>query len=743
MATNKPIIRPITITTEIDNENIAAAKAELHAAIEEAENFKATEIDAITQKYKLEAQEVKNIAELKEKLHEAQVNAAVLEYDNEYARQQALLNNQLNAINTENRLREQYLSTLEAGGARKQAREQKKIEHEYQYRERSIEKTLKKTAKLEKKYQKEKEKAELAGDKEKLKRLEEQHKEELANIEERNTKSAKRKAAQKAKLEELGIDTKVSFNFLNKLSSTIDDIASNATKVNTRLNGSKWNEKKAGIGSLGNATYWEALSKKMTSVAGASTYIKQSDWANNLTSMIDAGISYNVEQRSFLMTLADNIATTFDANDSTLLKLIKIQQKDSTAARLGMEAALNEHLNSMYENTEYLKGLSASVRSSLYEAQALMTTESSAALEYTVQKWLGSMSSVGMSDEAVTGIADALGKLASGQIEAVTGGEYGNLIMMSANQIGLSVSDALSNGLDSDTTNKLMNQIVKYMKDLYGSSKDNLVVQQQLAKVYGLKASDLVAVTNLTTDAIKKTFGNSMDYAGGVSNLYSMASTMSKRTSFATALTNLKENMSYTMSSAVANNPAMYMVWQMSNVLEDLTGGINLSAISVMGSGVDLETTVAQLMKVGALSGAALTSGASIISGIANAFKGGNGMLDTLGLQNGGKALSTVSRGTGMSAKASGATTSSSGYVGNASDSAAKDKTLTDANDDSDSQLVDAKEKEGQDIKLADLDSDVMKIYEILKTALTPDGAIRVYDTSQTTVFGLGLTINR
>ena len=37
-------------------------------------------------------------------------------------------------------------------------------------------------------------------------------------------------------------------------------------------------------------------------------------------------------------------------------------------------------------------------------------------------------------------------------------------------------------------------------------------------------------------------------------------------------------------------------------MLEDLVGGIPIPFISAMGFGVDLETTVADLMKVGAMS---------------------------------------------------------------------------------------------------------------------------------------------
>ena len=62
----------------------------------------------------------------------------------------------------------------------------------------------------------------------------------------------------------------------------------------------------------------------------------------NINKAVESGISYNVAQRAFLETIKDDIAKTFNAFDSTLLQIIRVQQADSTAARLGMEATLNQ-----------------------------------------------------------------------------------------------------------------------------------------------------------------------------------------------------------------------------------------------------------------------------------------------------------------------------------------------------------------------------------------------------------------
>ena len=45
-----------------------------------------------------------------------------------------------------------------------------------------------------------------------------------------------------------------------------------------------------------------------------------------------------------------------------------------------------------------------------------MTNEATIQFEYIVQRWLGSLSSVGLSDSAVTNLATAIGHLGSGNI---------------------------------------------------------------------------------------------------------------------------------------------------------------------------------------------------------------------------------------------------------------------------------------------------------------------------------------
>ncbi len=340
-----------------------------------------------------------------------------------------------------------------------------------------------------------------------------------------------------------------------------------------------------------------------------------SDIVTNIKDMVSKGIAYNVEQRAFLATIKDKIATTFDANDASLRKLIRIQQQDTTAGRLGMEAALNSFLNNMYKTTEYLTDLASQVRSDLYEAEALSDAKTATEVEYTIQKWLGSMYSVGVNN--VNNISKALGQIMSGDLSGISSGGASNLLIMAANRAGISVSDMLANGLTSDETSTLLQQVVEYLGDIYDQSKDSRVVQQQLAQLYGLTASDLKAISGLAKDTKAKTaISGQLSYEGMVGNLMSMAGSIGNRMSTGEMLDNVWENFKYSLGASIGSNPVTYAIYKAGGLLDDVVGGIALPDIKFMGTGVNLQTSVADLMRVAALSGGIMSGIGSMISGL-------------------------------------------------------------------------------------------------------------------------------
>lgn len=136
----------------------------------------------------------------------------------------------------------------------------------------------------------------------------------------------------------------------------------------------------------GSAKTFRSITGTISSAVGSSQYVSQRQVLQNLSELVKQGINYNVEQRAFLATVSDRIATTFDAFDSNLARIIRIQQADSTAARLGLESQLTKFFNQTFGDTSYLSQMFDTVSASLLSASATMGREKSVAFEYTVQK---------------------------------------------------------------------------------------------------------------------------------------------------------------------------------------------------------------------------------------------------------------------------------------------------------------------------------------------------------------------
>lgn len=496
--------------------------------------------------------------------------------------------------------------------------------------------------------------------------------------------------------------------------------------VDTRLQGSQANDRDILTGS-----YWNELVRDVKYIAGASPFIKQEKLVDNVKTLVDKGISFDIKQRAFLMTIQEKIANTFNVADGTLLRLIRIQQQDTTAGRLGMESALNSFLNSMYETSEYLESVAANVRSSLEEMQALMDGASAAEVEFQVQKWMGSLYSVGMSDSAVQGIAQAFGQIASGDISGLTGSGTGNLLIMAANEAGKSIADILQKGLDADDTNDLMQAMVNYLAEIAETSSDSKVVQQQLANVYGIKASDLKAATNLTS-SIKDVSNQELTYSGMLGQLEDMMNTIRFRTSVGEGMTNMWDNIMYSMASTQASNPMLYLLPKMADLLRDVTGGrgINLPAIHVAGFGVELNTTVADLMSIASLAGTALGTLGPALIGLADLVDPnvGSSMLWRAGIDASGKKIPVIARGTpAVLQNVSGASISESGQiVGNSSGDDVKNATLQDAADSKKKQMVEAKDEESADDVATKADLAVVNIYNLLEEVAHGSQSLRV-----------------
>ena len=672
------------------------------------------------------AESLRNLLEVMQNAHEADLSAeeklnqikianatklAALSSENQKKYLDAYEAAAKKQINAENKKHKRALSRLKAQVATKSGEELKALNKKI----KAEEKALKATEKAEEKALKKRKQFEQDIAKERKKAAEEAYQQNVAGLFGKGKSFVDRKQALynmshnedgTRNLGKLAASlTNAVSDMAKQLDSKIDEIGKYKSAIDTRLYGSKNTKNWAG-------SYWDSMSKDITGMAGISPLVKQSDLANKVSQLVGQGIAFNVEQRATLAVLKDKIATTFDATNGTLLRLVRIQQQDTTAGRLGMEAALNAFLNNMYETTEYMEGLATTIKGSLEEAMSLMTGENALSFEYQVQKWLGSMYSVGMSQEAVQGLGGVLGKLASGQIDAITNGGQGNLVIMAANQAGLSVADILNNGLDSQTTNELMNSMVDYLAKIAKDAGDSKVIQQQMASVYGMTASDLKAAANLSSSrsAVAR---DGLTYGGAINNLYSMANSMYARTSIGEMMTNAWDNFQYTMAAGIANNPMLYATYKAAGLLDAVAGGIAIPAISVMGNMVDLETTVADLMRVGAMSGSILSGIGSMVASGGNGGITGSGILRAAGISGN---LNTVSRGNGQGLRtAGGASVSESGsLIGNSNSGDIQNATMTNATDSANAQLAEAVDS-SEETKLSEVYAEVVEIYKLLQ----------------------------
>ena len=384
---------------------------------------------------------------------------------------------------------------------------------------------------------------------------------------------------------------------LKQLRNTIDEISAAQAPINARLHGATYSASNGLYYNAGDKITWENLNDSVSQFI-LSTEINTQDYANNIKNVVNSGIARDIEAIAMIETIKDRIAPTFNALDGTLKRMVKIQNENNTFDYLGIEATLNEILNNSFKNTEYLSTISSSVRSSLSEAEYLMSGNSAVAFDFAVQKWLGSLSSVGVSDNAVTSIASTIGQIASGQIEGVTNGGTGNLLVMAANRAGLSISDILASSLDSSETNELLNQMVEYMKELVTQANGNLVVQQQLAKVFGLSASDLKAAVGLSTsykaqNVIYNTLRTNDDLA--------LAATDIENLSVGQMIKNLKNNISYSTASQIATSTVSQYALMVSDILESVAGGLSFSLPTIFGTGLTTQWNVSDLINTGVL----------------------------------------------------------------------------------------------------------------------------------------------
>lgn len=466
----------------------------------------------------------------------------------------------------------------------------------------------------------------------------------------------------------------------------------------------------------GSGKTFQGMVSTISGAIGSSQYVSQVKVLERLNSLVEQGIVYNVEQRAFLGTISEKIAKTFDVANGTLLQLIRIQQADSTAARLGMEAYLTQFFNAQFRDTSYMNKAS-SISSNLLGISSQLGRNRSVELEYVAQKWLGSMSSVGVSDSTIQSLAQGLNYLGTGDISGLSSNQsLQRLLVAASSRAGLDFGSLLTGGVDATTANRLFSSIIRLGQDI--ARTDNMVVKSQYANLFGMTISDLTSLLNLSSKDLVSISNNMLSYAGAISEVENQLTKVPSRMHLSERINTMFENMMTTTGMSIANNAVSYTTWIITDLIEKATGGINIPTISVMGNAVDLNATVTQLMKLGII-------GANVLGNIGTIVNGLSGR-NNLSLYNWG-AEDILKRGQGFTGITIGSTqtTSETTYIGSTSSSDIYQSSLASAEESANVDVTgSAKEAKEQQ---AELLAKVSALLELFSVTFRAGDSLRVY----------------
>ena len=315
------------------------------------------------------------------------------------------------------------------------------------------------------------------------------------------------------------------------------------------------------------------ITDTLQNALSAQGLVSQEKVYENLSKLVQSGIVYNVEQRAFLETLSNDMNLMFNATSGSLTRLIRIQNEDLTANRMAIQYSLQEFLNSNYKTSEYIANAFNNVSDLLLESQSLMSSSGAMRYEASIQSWLGSLYSSGVSQETITGLASAINALGSGDISNIGSG-ISNLVMMGAAKAGLDYGELLNRGINETTVNSLMKGVSSYINEM--GDYNNNVVRSQLANIFGVKISDLMAISNLgaTTGGVSTDINSTLfaDYSSFVP--------------IGTWVNNLLSNAMYTWGTNIASNPLEYILYKGTMMVGDLLKGVEMS-VAPLGIGVN------------------------------------------------------------------------------------------------------------------------------------------------------------
>jgi hypothetical protein len=391
-------------------------------------------------------------------------------------------------------------------------------------------------------------------------------------------------------------------SLVSKLQDTLDKGVDKAIEVQTSYLG-KINSRLQGSGES-----FAKFQNDMGASFGKSAFISQQNLMKTIADMVDKGIAFNVEQRAIFQELKDSMVSTFDSFAGELPRLIRLQQTDITAGQMGFESLLTQFLNTNFQDTSYLSDVYDNISSALIDASSQLSAQQASEFNYAVQKWLGSLYSVGMSQEGVSRIAKGVEYLATGNVEALNADDSLRTLFAAAS--GGAYSSILTGGLNAATVNELLGSVVEYLKGI--SQDTNQVTKQALSGAFGgLSFSDLRALSNMSDEIVASIYSTNKSYADAMQetlNQLTYATTVydyrdlsnistNARVSPSQLIENAYQNILYEYGAGIAGDFGRYKTHRIGALLENkggligkLAGGI-LKLINNIGMDLSSDST--------------------------------------------------------------------------------------------------------------------------------------------------------
>lgn len=381
----------------------------------------------------------------------------------------------------------------------------------------------------------------------------------------------------------------------NSVQSSLDSLYADQVKFNART-------------SSHNDAYGNMLSQ-ISDLIGASPFVKQSDVLKNLNEIANTGSNYNIEQRAYLASLASDIASTFNVTGEELLRLNRLLRTDLTASRMGMVQNLTEALNNTFNDSSFMNSMRASVAQGVMDATSQLSSGNGTDFEWAVQTWMGALSSAGVSNDVISMLTQGLNYLGSGNVSAMSGNEQlQTLFALSAsNAGGKSYSEMLVDGIDASDVNRLMSEMITYLKEI---SDENKVVQSEYFRILGMGGlSNMTALGNIDVNEVMNIASNTRT---NINTDYYKTSSLLNRYNI------LKDNLTTTLAKDIGESGARLGVWMTASILEDLVGGLKIPSFLTVGTGLTDLPTIAEIMKSGVVLSDAYNIGSALGTAMRN-----------------------------------------------------------------------------------------------------------------------------